>query len=123
MPDVLFKTLYANSDHSAYECGVCSAVLTFTEEQDSAEGVLEHAQTHYGEIKETRRAITSTESLHTCGTCGEPAAQSCTDARQIGDAWEESAPRFGCLLHPVQPMIYFANGRAITAAEYERGNV
>jgi hypothetical protein len=80
-------------------------------------------------IENKRTTITPAEDLHFC-KCGKPADMSCTDAVEevviniprmgvYGTQWLESAPRYGCKSHPVQPMITFADGRTITAREYE----
>lgn len=54
--------------------------------------------------------------------CGAPVTMSCTDAKQVGDEWIESQPRYGCDTHPVEPMIHFADGTSMTAKEYEKLN-
>lgn len=83
-------------------------------------------------IENKRTTQTPVEDLHFC-ECGKPADMSCTDAQQTivnynftddphqESIWTESQPRYGCKSHPVEPMVTFADGRRITAREYERG--
>jgi len=79
-------------------------------------------------IENKRTTLAPAEDLHFC-KCGKPADMSCTDAEQVtlvdgetyAEIWTESPPRYGCKAHPVEPMVTFADGRTITAREYERG--
>jgi len=84
-------------------------------------------------IDNKRSTLNPNEDLHFC-ECGKPADMSCTDAEQTivnfttgenagesAEFWTETSPRYGCKAHPVEPMITFADGRTITAREYESG--
>jgi hypothetical protein len=43
-------------------------------------------------------------------------------AETLDTAWEEGHSRYGCAAHQVEPMIYFIDGKKMTAKEYERAN-
>lgn len=89
-------------------------------------------------IEAQRTTKKPAEDLHFCH-CGKPADMSCTDAEQTivreswddarmhldlppQEIWTETHPRYGCRSHPVESMITFADGRTITAKEYERAS-
>ncbi|HZQ25263.1 MAG TPA: hypothetical protein VFA89_20920 [Terriglobales bacterium] len=57
-----------------------------------------------------------------CDQCKcELAATEVTDAIEQADGtWQESAPRRGCLKHPVVSMVRFRNGAVTTFEEYKR---
>lgn len=61
----------------------------------------------------------------TCHTCkAEPVATECTDAWELTNGnWEERGPKRGCLNHPVQPMVHFADGRVVSFASYQESMV
>jgi hypothetical protein len=54
----------------------------------------------------------------TCDKCGEPRTNSCTDAIETDNGWEQSAQRNGCDRHPVEPRVLFLDGRVFTYKEF-----
>lgn len=58
-------------------------------------------------------------NLHICDTCTLLATNGVTDAYETVYGWRESVQRFGCDVHPVQPMIFPLDGRRLTVAEWE----
>ena len=56
-----------------------------------------------------------------CDECKtELATNECTDALESAEGtWSQSAPRRGCQIHSVQPMIHFADGRVMSFAAYQ----
>lgn len=70
-------------------------------------------------ITESKRKIAKDADCRRCAECGVLATHSCTDARQVNDEWQESAERYGCAAHPVKATIYFADGRVISAKDYD----
>jgi hypothetical protein len=78
-------------------------------------------------IESDRYILNQARDGHFCDKCGVPATNSCTDAHEskadCGETkcsiWTESGERYGCGLHPVEPMIYFVDGSVMTAKEWE----
>jgi hypothetical protein len=70
-------------------------------------------------ITENKRNITKDEECRRCDECSALVTHSCTDARQVNGEWTESAERYGCAAHPVKAMIYFEDGRVISAKDYD----
>jgi len=47
------------------------------------------------------------------------ASHSCTDAKQLPDGgWEETTPRYGCLIHPVKSNVILLDGTVVPYEEY-----
>lgn len=69
---------------------------------------------------EASRVITKpAEELHFCDVCRRQANNGCTDALQdLTGAWAESEWRYGCVMHPVESMVYFNDSRVMTAKEF-----
>jgi hypothetical protein len=66
----------------------------------------------------TRLISRHQEQGHFCH-CGAPATNSCTDSKQVGDEWIESAERYGCDSHRAESAIDFADGTTVTESQYE----
>jgi hypothetical protein len=70
------------------------------------------------------RKILKQEGMHCCAEClkaGQqtPATHGTTDAKQTeAGKWIETAERFGCLKHPVAPMVILIDGSQIPFEDY-----
>ena len=76
---------------------------------------------------EQERNLKKWSEAHLCDACRSVnvrtlATHSTTDAQQTNNGWVETAPRFGCKDHPVEPMVLLLTGAKVPYKEYFGGN-
>lgn len=77
------------------------------------------------------RKLPGWKCVNRCSACQKngvftPATQGVVDSYETTDGgWAEARPRFGCMQHPVEPLVMLRDGTVLTFSQWvggQRGN-